>query len=87
MWTVISRMVFLWCSEGRSRSMLKKQGTVHFKRSPDGHVSAEIVNQDGQVEVHRDFGQFTEAEYQKLFEIIRQENPHITIQDIELTGN
>lgn len=65
----------------------KKKGRIHFKRSVDGNVSAEIVNQDGQIEVMKDFGKFTEDEYQRLFDIIRHENSEIEIQDIELTGS
>lgn len=89
MWTVILKMVFLLCSGARNNSMgfPKKKGTVHFRRSPDGHVVGEIVNQDGQVEVQKDFGKFSEAEYDRLFQIIRHENPDMEIQDVELTGN
>jgi hypothetical protein len=43
-------------------SIPKKQGTIQFRRTPDGYVSAVIVNRDGAVEVQKDVGVFTEAE-------------------------
>jgi hypothetical protein len=68
-------------------SIPKKQGTIQFRRTPDGHVSALIVNQAGEVEVQKDFGVFTEAEYEKLFDVVRQEHPEMEIRTVELTVN
>jgi hypothetical protein len=65
----------------------KKQGTVQFRRTLDGHISVVIVNQNGEVEAQKDFGVFTEAEYEKLFDVIRQEHPDMDIRTVELTGN
>jgi hypothetical protein len=66
--------------------MPKKKGTLYFRRSPDGNVTAEIINHDGQAEVVKDFGKFTGDAYQRLFNIIKRDNPGLDIQDIELMG-
>jgi hypothetical protein len=65
----------------------RKKATIQFTRRSDGHVSAVIINQEGEVEAQKDFGVFTEAEYEKLFDVIRQEHPEMEIQTVELTGN
>jgi hypothetical protein len=82
-------MVSSWCLAAGSSSagIPKKRGTVHFRRAPDGHVSLVIVNQNGKVEAQKDFGVFAEAQYEKLFDVIRQEHPKMEIHTVELTGN
>ncbi len=64
-----------------------KKGTFKFKRSSDGTVTAEIINEDGQVEETKNFGVFSESEYQKLFDAIRKEMPDVEVMGIEVTEN
>ena len=35
-------------------------------------MSGDVVNQDGQVAMPMDFGKFTEAEYEGMFDVIRK---------------
>jgi hypothetical protein len=67
--------------------MPNKKVTLYFRRTPDNNVTAEIVNEDGQTEVVKEFGKFTEDAYRRLFNTIKQDNPGLVIQEIEMMGN
>jgi hypothetical protein len=67
--------------------MTKPKISCQLRRRPDGEVFGEMIGEDGQVLDARFFGKFTEKEFERLFEVIRQEMPYTTIADIELSGN
>jgi hypothetical protein len=66
---------------------VKRKGVVRFTRSSDGTVTATIINADGQVEDVRTFGVFSESEYHRLFQRIREEMPDIEVIEVEVANN
>ena len=72
----------LYCDMEETR----KHAAICFRRTRDGHVVAEILTPDGTIQATRDFGKFTEDEYRRLFEVIRQEYPDAALP-VEVTEN
>jgi len=67
---------------------VKGKATVTFRRSASGDVTGEIINEQGEIVVSRNFGIMTEEEYRRVLKMIEEKYPDIGSDDpIELTGN
>jgi hypothetical protein len=66
---------------------VKDKATVCFRRLPTGEVLGEIVGDDGEVLLSKNFGVLTDEEISRALEVFQAENPAIVVQAIKLTGN
>ncbi len=70
------------------RKDLKDKATVCFRRLADGNVVGEITNEAGVVVESRNFGLLSDEELDRVFKIMRMENPDICLMPtIDLTEN
>jgi hypothetical protein len=66
---------------------VKDKATVCFRRLQTGEVLGEIVGDDGEVLLSKNFGVLTDEEISRALEVFQAENPAIVVQAIKLTGN
>lgn len=66
---------------------VKNRPVISFSRLTDGEVIAEVVGEDGAVIQRKNFGKFTEEEYEQLFSALGDLMPEIVQQQIDVTGN
>jgi hypothetical protein len=67
--------------------MDKDKATIHLRRTKEGDLVVEIVGEDGEVLVSRNFGDMTDEEIGRVLDALRDEYPDTVIHPIELTGN
>lgn len=66
---------------------MKPRGTIHLRRTATGCVIGQIIDDNGAVQNESNFGEFTDAEYAGLIELIKKEMPDLPIISTELTVN
>jgi hypothetical protein len=66
---------------------LKEKVTITIKRFKDGEVVGEVVGESSGVIETRRFGKLTEDQYERVFEVFKQESPDVEIQKVELVEN
>lgn len=67
--------------------MDKDKAAIDLRRTKKGDFIVEIVGEDGEVLVSRNFGSMTDEEIERVLEVFRGEYSDVVIQPIELTGN
>ncbi len=66
---------------------MKEKITITIKRFKDGEVVGEVVGESSGVIETRHFGKLTEDQYERVFEVFKQESPEVEIQKVELVEN
>lgn len=66
---------------------MKPKASCHLRRLPGGEVIGEIVGEDGRILETKHFGKYTEKEFERLSEAIKQEIPQLAVTDVEISGN
>lgn len=50
-------------------------------------MTGQVTDEHGNKVTEKHFGQFTEAEYERLFDVIKSEFGDVDIVSVDLTGN
>jgi hypothetical protein len=57
----------------------KPKKTIYIQRLADGEVVGEVLDDQGRLEYTKNFGYFTEDEYEGLLDAIGREAPEIAV--------
>jgi hypothetical protein len=66
---------------------MKEKATVTFRRTAAGEIIGEIVGENGEVLMSRNFGNMTDEEIERVIAIFQQEHPDTLILPVKLSGN
>ncbi|MDA8104098.1 MAG: hypothetical protein M0Z71_01835 [Nitrospiraceae bacterium] len=66
---------------------MKNKATVCFKRLQSGEVIGEIIGENREVLISRNFGELANEEIERGLVVFQAENPNTVILPIKLTGN
>ena len=63
------------------------KATIHFRRTDAGDVIGEIVGENGEIFVTKNFGGMTDEEMDRVLEAFQAEHPEALILPVKLTCN
>ena len=66
---------------------MKNKATVCFKRLQSGEVIGEIIGENREVLISRNFGELANEEIERGVVVFQAENPNTVILPIKLSGN
>lgn len=66
---------------------MKSRASINLYRQTNGEVMGQIVDEQGNKVAEKHFGKFTEAEYERLCDVIKNKFGDIDIVSVDLVKN